>query len=425
MTSARTSRVWCTIPLIITIFSLSLPAYAQYSGGTGEPNDPYQIATAEDLMLLGDSPEDYDKHFVLTADIDLAPNLPGRKVFDRAVIAPDTDPNDEYSQFQGTAFAGVFDGCGHSVSQLRIVGGDYVGLFGQLASGAEVKNVGVVGVDIAGSGHYVGGLAGNIEGGGGLTGCYSSGAVSGISSVGGLVGASGNWGHLGWDTQGGIMTRCHSSGSVTGNRLVGGLVGENWADIGRSHSTAVVNGDDSVGGLVGWNYGRVIQCRSMSAVSGGNSVGGLVGYNYVRPGHRAGAVTDCYSGGEVSGHSFVGGLVGVNGGHVAYCYSTGAVIGGAEGAGGLVGYDSVGFGGDMGFEVSGTVTGGIWDVQTSRQAQSAGGTGKTTAKMQTAATFVDAGWDFVDETANGTEDIWWIDEGNDYPRLWWELIPEN
>ena len=30
------------------------------------------------------------------------------------------------------------------------------------------------------------------------------------------------------------------------------------------------------------------------------------------------------------------------------------------------------------------------------------------------------GWDFVDETANGTEDIWWIDEGNGYPRLWWE-----
>ena len=26
----------------------------------------------------------------------------------------------------------------------------------------------------------------------------------------------------------------------------------------------------------------------------------------------------------------------------------------------------------------------------------------------------------VDETENGTEDIWWIVEGQDYPRLWWE-----
>ncbi len=31
-----------------------------------------------------------------------------------------------------------------------------------------------------------------------------------------------------------------------------------------------------------------------------------------------------------------------------------------------------------------------------------------------------AGWDFVDESANGTEDIWWILEGQNYPRLLWE-----
>jgi len=36
----------------------------------------------------------------------------------------------------------------------------------------------------------------------------------------------------------------------------------------------------------------------------------------------------------------------------------------------------------------------------------------------------EAGWDFVGETANGTEDIWWIDEGKDYPRLWWEAVAE-
>jgi len=47
------SRISGSITLLITIFSLSLPAYAKYSGGTGEPNNPYQIATAADLMLLG------------------------------------------------------------------------------------------------------------------------------------------------------------------------------------------------------------------------------------------------------------------------------------------------------------------------------------------------------------------------------------
>ena len=56
----------------------------------------------------------------------------------------------------------------------------------------------------------------------------------------------------------------------------------------------------------------------------------------------------------------------------------------------------------------------------SAQASVDGCTGKTTAEMQMESTFTDTGWDFVDETANGAEDIWWIDEGNDYPSLWWE-----
>jgi len=33
---------------------------------------------------------------------------------------------------------------------------------------------------------------------------------------------------------------------------------------------------------------------------------------------------------------------------------------------------------------------------------------------------LDAGSDFMSEATNGTEDIWWIDEGKDYPRLGWE-----
>lgn len=66
-------------------FSHAYPAMAgTYSGGTGDPNDPYQIATVQDLIALGETPEDYDKHFILTADIDLSDYT-----FDRAVIAWD------------------------------------------------------------------------------------------------------------------------------------------------------------------------------------------------------------------------------------------------------------------------------------------------------------------------------------------------
>lgn len=44
--------------------------------------------------------------------------------------------------------------------------------------------------------------------------------------------------------------------------------------------------------------------------------------------------------------------------------------------------------------------------------------------MQTGGTVLNAGWDFVGEMTNGTEDVCWILEGQDYPRLWWEATEE-
>ena len=66
------------------------------------------------------------------------------------------------------------------------------------------------------------------------------------------------------------------------------------------------------------------------------------------------------------------------------------------------------------------VTSSLWDTPASGQAKTAGGIGTPTTEMQTAKTFLDAGGDFVGETKNGPEDISWVLEGKDYPRLWWE-----
>lgn len=55
------------------------------------------------------------------------------------------------------------------------------------------------------------------------------------------------------------------------------------------------------------------------------------------------------------------------------------------------------------------MTASFWDVETSDCNTSAGGTGKTTAEMQTISTFTDAGWDFVE--------IWGIGENQTYPFL--------
>ena len=178
----RFRRYVTAIVLLLTIVSA---AQAKYSGGTGQPEDPYEIATADDLILLGDSPEDYDKHFILTADVDLDPNLPGRKVFRKAVIAGDMAPDSW--RYKGTPFTGVFDGNTHKISHLRVTRGDYLGLFGRLGSGAEVRNLGIVEVTIVPSGpsSHVGALAG--ENLGIVSHCFSTGLVVGSGSVGGLV----------------------------------------------------------------------------------------------------------------------------------------------------------------------------------------------------------------------------------------------
>jgi hypothetical protein len=78
-------------------------------------------------------------------------------------------------------------------------------------------------------------------------------------------------------------------------------------------------------------------------------------------------------------------------------------------------------GGLVGLNNDGSIIASFWDMETSGQTTSDGGESKTTAEMQKVGTFTDAGWDFVGETDNGTEDIWWILKGQDYPRLWWEL----
>ncbi len=418
MTKAGNSQILQTIPLLITIFSLNLPTYAQYSGGTGEPNDPYQIATAEDLMLLGETPEDYDKHFILIADIDLDPNLPGRKVFERAVIAPDADP--EKWDFQGTSFTGILDGRGHAISHLTIAGEGHLGLFGRLAFGAEVRDLGIVDANVAGSRNCIGALVGINGGryeekeGGTVVQCYSTGSVSGSDYVGCLVGE--NWGEviqsygscdiIGDYSVGGLLgsnygnvRRCYATGLVLGTYSVGGVVGKNWAYVTQSYGTGDVSGTADVGGLAGGNsdYAYVTYCRSSGMVKGNSEIGGLVGENY-------GVLTQCYSTGGASGWSSIGGLVGELHGNVNQCYSAGSVSG-IEDVGGLVGKD-VGYTAHC-----------FWDTQTSGQISSDEGTGKTTAEMQDIQTYLNAQWDFVVEIANGTSQIWQMPEEGGYPIL--------
>ncbi len=409
MTKAGNSQIMRTIPLLITIFSLSLPAYAQYSGGTGEPNDPYQIATAVDLMLLGETPEDYSKHFIMTADIDLDPNLPGRKVFDKAVIAPDVnDVIDAWGTalFDGKSFTGVFDGNGHTISNLTIRGGSFLGLFGELDDDAEISNLGLEAVDVNGTGHFVGGLVGSFTARyritaikdnatffvrlstGSITTSYSTGTVIGSGrSIGGLVGING-----------GSIANSYSIVIVTGDINVGGLAGDNSGYISSSYSSGSVIGNSSIGGLAGDNSGYIRTSYSSGSVKGNSDVGGLAGNN-------RGYISTSYSSGSVIGNSSVGGLVGYNSNSIITSYSTGKVTGDSF-VGGLVG---------SGWVLYETVLYSVWDMETSGLAGSNGGVGLNTNELMDSQMLGLNGF--------GNDPNWILDAGRDYPKLAWEGLP--
>ena len=272
-------------------------------------------------------------------------------------------------------FTGSFDGRGYEIKDLFInrPDEDYLGLFGEVGQEGVTKDIGVVNVTVIGD-YYVGGLVGHSEG---------------------------------------TVSNSYSTGSVTGEEHVGSLVGHNGGIVSNSYSSGSVTGDSRAGGLVGWNQATLSNSYSICSVTGDSRVGGLVGDNW----YYEGTVSNSYSTGSVTGSSQVGGLVGVNYyGSVTHSYSTGSVTGSSQ-VGGLVGYNTD------------TVSNSFWDTETSGQATSDGGTGKTTAEMMDVATFTDTEtqgldepWDITAVALGQTNPAhtWNIVDGETYPFLSWE-----
>ncbi len=358
-----------------TLLTLASLVYAgTYSGGTGTAEDPYRISSAEDLIALGQDTADFTKSFILTSDIDMSA-LSGTQ-FRIIGRFPQT-----------SAFSGIFDGNGHVIRNLTYTKNDYLsrdfpraGLFGRLDSKGELRNLGVENISILCSEVLcLGGLVG--ENLGRISGCYTTGSVSGIAdSIGGLVGADF-----------GKITDSYSDCMVIGNKEVGGLAGFIQFSLSRCYATGSVTGTGNfskVGGLVGHNAGWLTSCHATSSVSGARYTGGLVGAT-----SGVGRMTHCFAAGAVNPEGFsVGGIVGAHG------------------------------------SVSSIAC--FWDITTSgltsgvgnQDPDPSGVTGIDTTQMKKLATFTDAGWDFVGEAANGTEDVWRMCiDGVDYPRLSWEF----
>ena len=244
-------------PILIPITYWTDYAAEGFTGGDGSDGNPYLIGTAEELAYL--SKTDFyptlmhQKHFKLTANIDLAGHL-WAPIGNRGEIG----------------FNGYFDGNGKTISNLFIntPNSNEQGLFGYVVGGS-IENLFITNCNIIGK-NFAGALVGrnNAE-----------------------------------------IKNCSATGIVKGNEYVGGLLGSSGLDsfIANSYSSVNVNGVNCVGGFIGYEYSDgVINCYATGNVIGQNYVSSFIGTHY----GGVANIKNCYSIGIVTGNGYVGGLFG-------------------------------------------------------------------------------------------------------------------
>ena len=224
-------------------------------------------------------------------------------------------------------YGGIFDGNGNTISGLKINGtgqGEF-GLFGTLSGSGEVRNVGLVSVNITvmtteNGDVKAGGLAGMNSGT--VSNSYATGQISVTRGDGGDTSNAG--GLVGENDSGATTTASYATVAVTvsmGSPNAGGLVGNNIGSLVATYATGDVSAtaseglDANAGGLAGSSGGTV-----MASYATGNATAKSSGTN---------------------GDANAGGLVGDGDGVITASYSTGVPTANADtgtaNAGGLKG----------------------------------------------------------------------------------------
>jgi len=376
-------RKQAILVLAMVVLLAASASAGTYSGGDGSAEYPYRIATPNDLNDIGNHEDDWDAHFVMVNDINLA-DYTGTQ-FNVICGSPD---GGWYTMFEG-----VFDGDGHVIRNLNLeVDISMAGLFGYIGDSGVVKNVCLDGVDIKAI-HYVGGIAGRNEGV--IQNCHVSGTIEGEQACGGITGAS-------LCPLPNNVSNCSFGGKVIGTDSTGGVVGStDGTEVVKCYAIVEIIGEVQCGGIVGHNMGGNLQmCFSKGSITCSSSAGGFVGVTYDHCGY-GGDILDCYADVTVNCSNYAGGFSGSAPGpygQISNCYCSGKVVYDAD--------NHTNVGGFIGEHMTPE------DVFYSYFLESAGpdnGFGEPLSEKQMKQQESFAGWDFVE--------VWNIGENQTYPYL--------
>lgn len=184
-----------------------------------------------------------------------------------------------------TAYKGVFDGNGYCIYNLTLEGDNPTnerGMFGQLTTGCEVKNVQLHSYNYTitrtagtGAGGWGGGIASRLMGGT-IYNCVVDGTLTGVAAthMGGLVGT----------VYGGTTVHsCSAMVTLSGSNTMGGLVGNMAGTLKNSFSNPTFTSpgsSPSMGGLAGVNSGTIENCYMRYTPKFAGTNNGTIKYCY-------------------------------------------------------------------------------------------------------------------------------------------------
>ena len=268
--------------LAMTLGLLPGAAWAEENGlaGSGTAEDPYLLADVEDLKTFRDK-----------VNAEVSSSLCARLTADINLENEEWMPFNPASGYATEAYAGTFDGDGHTIKGLSINAATAnQGLFG-IINGATVKNLNVEG-SVASSNNYVGGIVGKVQQGT-IENCSFRGTVTTTKSGGYAGGITGTT--VAQTTQ---ISGCVNTGSITGG-TAGGIVGyAKYTTIESCYNTGAINGTTYSGGIVGnfQNNCAAECCYNIGDISGNGRVGDICGFVA-----SSAKLTSCYSDGSISG----------------------------------------------------------------------------------------------------------------------------
>ncbi len=295
---------FCLLMALTLLASLMLPAFAEEAEEAQPQYKEITLSTAEDVRKLAKlcRLDSASRNLKVTLEKDIS--LSG------------------YPDMEIPTFGGVFDGCGHRITDLNISAkGSARGLFRYIQEGGVVQNLEVSArVLPQGSATQAGGLVG-----------VNSGTIDSVRFSGTLAGTDRLGGIAGTNTVSGKIKNCMVEGYIRGEQILGGIVGENQGVVYNCVNRAEVNtgvpneelkldditvprltseetlrsGSD-IGGVAGSSSGVIRLCRNEGNVGyphTGYNVGGVAG-------SQNGFMADCVNYGDVYARKEGGGVLG-------------------------------------------------------------------------------------------------------------------